>query len=235
MAILKLTDVTTRHALRHPLIRDRVRIGRGAFCIVFNNENSVFKLTCDPFQYQFYTHRDRPQSEYFPTLIYDFGVVGGTEQAPLYLVEMEKLCAFGGKQTSPPGAWQQRQNLLKVAHSHRQKVWMKFDGADAESQILIACLRGLGEYEEIDDGLQVAASRLADFCQRVSCSPDLHRSNFMLRGSQLVFNDAVKDQHTIYRRNLLRLMPPEAADAYMETRMRTIGLATAQHPFTKGG
>jgi hypothetical protein len=219
MAILKLTDKGTKDALEHPLIRTKTRIGRGAFCIVFDNDSSVYKLTCDKFQYAFYSHESRPSNDFFPKLINDYGIVGGVKNHSLFLVEMEKLQPMERKALTPPNAWMQRKNLLRAANEHRRKTWMQFDCSDSEAKLLTGCLRGVSEYDYIDDELGNAASLLANFCETFSCSPDLHRSNFMLRGSQLVFNDTVKDQHTIYRRSLLRLMPLEAVDVYLRNRL----------------
>lgn len=230
MAILKLTDKATRDALEHPLLRTKSQIGRGAFCIVLDNGSSVLKLTCDKFQYAFYSHESRPQDEFFPKLVNDFGIVGGTEDRPLFLVEMEKLQPIQKKALAPSGAWEQRKNLLSVAAEHRRKIWMKFDDMDSEAEILTACLRGATDYDRIDNALGRAASLLADFCETFACSPDLHRSNFMLRGLQLVFNDTVKDQHTIYRRSLLRLMPVHAVDAYLERKGEQARVELAQAP-----
>jgi len=111
---LKLTHATSKLALQNPLLKGKNRIGRGAFCVVFDNGSTVLKLTRDQFQYAFYTNSDRPTGVFFPTLTSDFGIVGGTDKYPLYLVEMEKLSVFGRKSKAPLGAWERRQDLIST-------------------------------------------------------------------------------------------------------------------------
>jgi hypothetical protein len=221
MAILKLTDKATKIALDHPLLKAKARIGRGAFCAVYDNGASVLKLTCDEYQYAFYTHADRPIGSYFPTLLADLGCVGGTREKPLYLVEMERLQPIRFKAKTAADAWNQRKNLVAAVNGHRQHVWNKFEGRDCDvgRLIQIACLRGAAESGQVGRELGLAANRLASFCELVVCSPDLHRSNFMLRGSQLVLNDVVKDHFAIYRNDLFKVMPKELVDPYLASKV----------------
>jgi hypothetical protein len=201
---LKLNHPSSKLALRHPLLAGKARIGRGAFCVVFDNGSTVLKLTRDQFQYALYTDADRPLGAFFPTLTSDYGNVGGTDKYPLYLVEMEKLSPFGKRSTAPLGTWEIRQSLISALERVRveQCLWKTHshltDG-EFESIAAMESIRGAIFKHLLPDDILGALQSLTAFCERVGCGPDLHKSNFMLRGNQIVLNDVVKDHRIAYR------------------------------------
>ncbi len=204
MPFLKLSHPTSKLALKHPLLKGKDRIGRGAFCVVFDNGSTVLKLTRDQFQYALYTNADRPTGVFFPTLISDYGNVGGTDKYPLYLVEMEKLSAFGRKSTAPLSAWEIRQSLISSLDEVRveQSLWKThshLSGGEFEALATLASIQGAIFKRLLPTEILGALRSLSEFCGRVGCGPDLHRSNFMLRGKQIVMNDVVKDHRIAYR------------------------------------
>jgi hypothetical protein len=212
MAFLKLTHPTSKVVLQHPRLKGKDRIGRGAFCIVFDNGSTVLKLTRDKFQYAIYTNADRPSGVFFPTMISDFGVIGGTEKYPLYLVEMEKLSAFSRKSSAPLGTWEMRQSLISALDKVRveQCLWRTqshLTGGEFESLATMESIRGAILKRVLPDEILGALQSLYHFCERTGCGPDFHRSNFMFRGNQLVLNDVVKDHRIAYRLSNRQLRP----------------------------
>lgn len=184
--------------------------------MVFDAGQTVYKLTCDPFQYAYYTSDDRPSGIFFPTLIENHGQISSGMEPSLFLVEMEKLKPFGLKANTPAYAWSSRKSLLSALDTFRARNLLSYlNEDDFDAKIKIGGLRSLSALSEFDPELGNAGNQLADFCEKHKCEPDLHRSNFMLRGNQLVFNDCVKDQYTTYRHNLYKMMPKDIADSYL--------------------
>lgn len=204
MSFLKLTHPSSKLALLHPQLKGKKRIGRGAFCVVFDNESTVLKLTRDRFQYALYTDIGRPSGVFFPTLIADYGTIGGTDKYPLYLVEMEKLRPFHRKSSSPLAAWELRQSLISTLDKVRreQSLWKTHGhlvGGEFKAFAAMESIRGAIIGRLLPDEVLNALQALNQFCERMGCSPDFHRSNFMLRGHQLVMNDVVADHRVAYR------------------------------------
>ncbi len=212
MPFLELTHPSSKLALQHPALMGKQRIGRGAFCVVFDNGLTVLKLTRDRFQYALYTDADRPTGIFFPTLISDYGAVGGTERYPLYLVEMEKLSAFGRKSSAPPVMWELRKDLISALNEVRReqclwKTHSHLNDGEFEAFATMESIRGAIGRDLLPKVVLDTLLSLSQFCQRMGCGPDFHRSNFMLRGEQIVLNDVVKDTLIAYRLSNSQLRP----------------------------
>lgn len=98
MKILQLTDPGVKDVIaRHPALKGKTRIGRGFYSVVFDNGDTVLKLTADAHHYdllQFYA-----DSSCFPKVVVNHGYVGEQKRGefPLYLLEIEKLVKVPGK------------------------------------------------------------------------------------------------------------------------------------------
>lgn len=201
--ILQLTDPHVRAALRHPALAGKKRIGRGAFCAVYDNGDTVLKLTADAFQYRFYAEPHWfDDSPYFPRLVHDFEDVGETADGlSLFLVEMEKL----DRVSTLPACRRQVRQILKVAdefyYPHFDRAHKIRNQHERRKMVCIQTLDDMSVDERLEPGLQDALDRTRNFLSNHDCAFDLHQANFMRRGEQVVLNDVVADLETYERKN----------------------------------
>lgn len=195
MSILKMKNHGTQHALKYPLLQGKKMIGRGWSCAVFDNGETVLKLTLDAKQYAFYTEHCTPKGVMFPTLIENHGDVGSQHEHTLFLVEMEKLTPIKRK-ADAPAAWDLRRKILKAYEEGRLEHCMKYDNmrpSDYHRMVSAAALHHASENESLPEDVRDAIAAVGSFvCDYASCG-DFKRDNFMLRGTQLVMNDVVSD------------------------------------------
>lgn len=184
--ILKLRDTNVRQALRHPALTGLTRLARGAFCVVYDNGDTVLKLTCDAKQYGLYADAYSPEGPYFPTLVKSYGDVGETyDGLTLYLVEMEKL------QPVSSGSSELRSLAKKL-------IW-HIDCLNCYGSSPYKVLNGIVKDEAFPQDLRDAFDALETFVSNYSCGIDFHSENLMRRGEQLVLNDVIVDHEALRR------------------------------------
>lgn len=179
-------------------------LGKGWFCMAFDNGKTVLKLTCDSVQASYYTDRLRPEGRYFPRLVKDHGVVGEQYEYNLHLIEMEKLQAFGKRAACPDRAWGYRKTLLDLQIEYKAKLmdrhWHIKNPADYHRNLSADVLYEMSCDERLTDGLQEACGQLSMFVSNFDAAMDFKPSNFMLRGKTIVLNDVMADIESICAR-----------------------------------
>lgn len=207
MSILNLKHPGTKLALRHEVLQGKQMIGRGWFAAVFDNGDTVLKLTCDNVQYGFYTDYFRPQGEHFPKLVENYGHVGEQYEHALFLVEMEKLTPVG-KKASCPEAWVQRKTILEVIESLRVKhcddMPQKINPVDYHCRLTEIVLTAASEDDRLTPAMRSVLEQIGSYVSNYHGAMDFKPGNFMLRGDTLVFNDVIVDIETICSRNSRR-------------------------------
>lgn len=198
MGLLDLRTSEVRAALRHPRIQGLPKLGRGYFCQVFDNGNTVLKLTCDRTQHAFYTDSLRPQNKHFPRLVENYGEIGRMGDMPLYLVEMEKLNRFNHRGK----AWEQRKKLIGMAEVYRSELWWDYrnlNGLEFDRRLSISILSHMARDARLDGAMRKCCQGVLRFIVEFNCGIDFHNGNFMVRDDTLVLNDVVADIESIYR------------------------------------
>ena len=197
MTILKLRDAGVRRATRLPVLAGLPRIGRGTFAAVYDNGNSVLKLTCDRVHYSMLCDGLAPRGEHFPKVIRDYGEVGEMKGDPLFLVEVEKLTSI---HRSSPEARTSARKLIKIIEHHWSRTWtptyLGNQGAGQKNAKLLAgarFLRALMFDQNIPEQMRQAFEELSIFVENFQCGLDFHPANIMCRGEYAILNDVVID------------------------------------------
>ncbi len=201
MRILDLTDPKVKSLVRHhPMLKGLKRIARGSFCAVYDKGDTVVKLTCDRTTYAFSVERLVEKSVYFPRLVAEERNVGemcnGTD---LHILEMEKLTPF--TRNTPVELKRAANGILNMfmAEYHSVSYSRHSSIADNHKFKTVRALQNLGDNTALDPVLRHALDQLAMFCANYDCGHDFQRSNLMLRGDQIVFNDVVADIQSLIR------------------------------------
>jgi hypothetical protein len=168
--LINLRDKGVRGALLHPIIQGKKRLARGVYSVVFEGQDSVFKLTVDRVAYELAAQQADWKCPGLPLTVALHGEIGSTEDGiPLRLIELERLAplARGSKERSACLAIGKR-----VAQSRH-----RFDLASDQ----------LGEVAPFIETniLREAVEHLSDFAKARSSYAvlDLHGGNFMQRPS----------------------------------------------------
>lgn len=199
MRFLNMNDL--RH-LRRSRLAGMQKIGSGAFATVFadsQDSETVMKVTADQMAYWFSSDqlwldvRSRV-AQHFPALVEDFGEVGYSRGAPVYLLEQERL--------RPVSLTCHRRKIAQWV-----KEWDEFrmDAANRGSSddLSVKAARFCEAKSESDDPYAPVFEELVYFFSNYGSTLDLKLSNFMERPStgELVFNDIVFNYLDLERRS----------------------------------
>lgn len=206
MKVLRLSDKGVKEALNHPAIAGKTLIGRGTFSLVFDNGDTVLKLTTDSCHYEmlkFYSD----DGVRFPKVLADHGVVGvqGHMDLNLYLIEVERLEPI----TVKSGEWKLVKALIKgAANMMRTKTPVFERHANKIDMRLIVpeTLFQMAEDKTLPTDVKEALDSIARFSMDYEgVALDFHRANFMVRPSTgaAVFSDPVYNLLTLNRQERL--------------------------------
>lgn len=199
MAILKLNHPGTRAAMRHPALRGKERIGRGFFAAVFDNGDTILKLTCDSRAYDF--HCDMAGlhiagNRHFTRVVEDFGDIGEQDGNVIYLMEMEKLEKLQPATPQKKFAKKIERNCAKMLLS-KQPAFERLSGRVDRSRIVPETLFQLSENEaEYGESMCNAFERLASFSMNYEhVCLDIHSGNIMVRPDtgDIILMDPIAD------------------------------------------
>lgn len=173
-------------------------LGRGTSSAVFDNGNSVLKLTTDAPSYYLLRDYCAPQGPHFPTLIADHGMLNeDDDDEPYYLVEVEKLTKVprsGGYQGVRRRLLDRIYNALVAAGIYKAG---NMSRADHQRLCAVRALETVADEFYASMSLGEALEDLARFLLNYEAQLDLHSANIMLRGETLVFSDPVISPTTI--------------------------------------
>lgn len=194
MKILKLTDPGVKSVINsHPALKGKERIGRGFYSVVFDNGDTVLKLTADAHHYdllQFYA-----EGKSFPAVVQNHGYVGEQQSGnfPLYLLEVEKLVKVPGKTLNSKIVHKlcrtaARMMAVKtpVFERHADKIDM--------ARIVPETFYQMSEDEELPAYVREGLEQLGRFSlDYEGVGMDFHPSNFMQREAtgELVLSDPI--------------------------------------------
>lgn len=195
---------SARLATKHPALQGLRALARGHFCRVYDNGDTVLKLTADPLSYAIYTDGHRPQGEHFPVLVRDHGEAGAwinpstKKSYPLYLVEMEKLQPIS---RGPAAIRKLARELCRHISSASTQARSSLDlgwgwGTTPETshRIAVEALRLASEDEALPASIREALEQLSSFIANFKgATLDWHSKNLMRRGDTLVLNDVIAD------------------------------------------
>ncbi len=194
MKILKLTDPGVKAVISsHPALRGKKQIGRGFYSIVFDNGDTVLKLTADAHHYdllQFYA-----EGKSFPAVINNHGYVGEQTHGkfPLFLLEIEKLVKVPGKTVNSKIVHKlcrtaSRMMAVKtpIFERHADKIDM--------ARIVPETFYQMSEDEDLPAYVREGLEQLGRFSlDYEGVGIDFHPSNFMQREAtgELVLSDPI--------------------------------------------
>lgn len=196
MKKLKLNDWGTRRVLAEKGLTADRRIGRGAFCAVYEaGPDAVLKLTADSIQYE--SVRDYLWGDHYPALLGDDHGYAGEQsnEQSLYLFRAERLqpLRFADVATKKLATLFLRRADLAWASPQTQREASRSPRQERRTVRTRESLKQL-----VDDGVLPASLRqaLADLLRMINdydgLQFDLHRGNLMVRGTdELVLNDVV--------------------------------------------
>lgn len=196
MNVFLLADTGTKLALQHEALAGKSRIGRGKFSAVFDNGDTVLRMTVDPIAYELHTVHFAPTGPHFCRLVNDYGDIGQMHERagghPIYLFETEKLQPV----RSNLAARRDMQKILKTSgdvHYDAQRLARANRGSVYSMHLLTKMLE---EGMEIPQSMLEAIDELSSFVGGYpDASVDFHSGNFMVRPGcgTLVFNDPLCD------------------------------------------
>jgi len=184
---LKLKDPGVRAALHHPALVGLPRLGRGAFCAVYDNGGTVLKLTCDPVSYEYAAGHLRPQGEHFPCLVNDWRDIGETSGGDaLYLFEVEKLQPI--LRGSPCEVKRDAEVLVNLVDA----TWSRHRWRTTEGHVAsYRALQELAAGDDLSERMREGLGELALFAGDHEGVLDFHKANLMLRDDTIVLNDVI--------------------------------------------
>lgn len=208
MKILKLTDPGVKHVINsHPALRGKQRIGRGFYSVVFDNGDTVLKLTADAHHYdllQFYA-----EGPHFPKVIVNHGYVGDQKagEFPLYLLEIEKLVKVPGKTDNSKIVHKLCRTAARMMAAKTPIFERHADKIDM-ARIVPETFYQMSEDKDLPTQLREGLEQLGRFAlDYEGVGMDFHPSNFMQREATgelvlsdpimniLTFNQALQAQH----------------------------------------
>lgn len=173
-----------------PQLKDRPKIGRGVFSIVYEgNKDTVLKFGCDPAYYSFI--REKGGCEGLPKLINDFGSVEDKYGDEVFLVEIEKL--------KPLQKWN-HDRLILQRDALISMVSYKIAESEVRSGMVPAALyqadalRGVAESCMFDWSVRSGLRELANFFELAELDITLDMANpenYMTNGTDLIITDPV--------------------------------------------
>jgi hypothetical protein len=171
--------------LKHPLLRNKPVIGRGAYSIIFGNESTVLKLTIDRVAYELAEQQSQWKCSALPVIHGLHGIIGELDYgAPLSLIEMEPLVRLKTGSSA-------RKRCLSIGRKMRP--FSDGEVNPAEGLRYVSSLQS-------DEKMAQALILLSDFLEPrwPSTKPDLHGSNFMQRpeNGEAVITDPFMDLQT---------------------------------------
>lgn len=194
MKILKLTDPGVKHVINsHPALKGKQRIGRGFYSIVFDNGNTVLKLTADAHHYdllQFYAEGDC-----FPKVVNNYGYVGNQilGKFPLYLLEIEKLVKVPGKTVNSKIVHKLCRQAARMMAAKTPIFERHADKIDI-ARIVPETFYQMSEDKDLPMQLREGLEQLGRFAlDYEGVGMDFHPSNFMQREAtgELVLSDPI--------------------------------------------
>ena len=203
---LNLTDSGIKAARCHEAIAGKKVMARGAFSAVFDNGNTVHKLTLDKYAYMLCTDGVIGcSSRHFTQVFHNYGDVGEVDGEPVYLFECEKLEKL--PKAGPLRALARRVCRQATTHASNH---IRFH---REQEGLTLAIQELAMDELLPETLQEGFADLHKFASNVEegWGLDLHTANLMVRPSDstLVISDPLADVKTRdalmiqrYKRNL---------------------------------
>ena len=194
MKILQLTDPGVKDVIaRHPALQGKTRIGRGFYSVVFDNGDTVLKLTADAHHYdllQFYA-----DSACFPKVVTNHGHVGDQKRGefPLYLLEIEKLVKVPGKTANSKIV---HKLCRRAAHMMEVKTPIFERHADKidMARIVPETFYQMAEDKDLPAGVREGLEQLGRFSlDYEGVGMDFHPSNFMQREAtgELILSDPI--------------------------------------------
>lgn len=187
---LILTSKGVRQALEHSDLRGKEVIGRGRYSLVFDNTNTVLKLTVDrdAIDLQRWLDNACQTLHTLPKIHRVVGQLGDYAGRPLWLLEVERL----DKLVAGTPQRKQALRLKRLQHSLNGK-------AIAESYHRVAELtcRHMSVSDEVDEQWSNTFRLLADYAtgkHHLGC--DFHPANFLTRPAtgELVLNDPFENR-----------------------------------------
>jgi hypothetical protein len=187
---LRTSDAGIKKARMHPAIAGKKIMARGAFSAVFDNGDTVLKLTLDQYAYMLGTDQVIGcQGRHFTEVSYNYGDVGEVDGHAVYLFECEKLEPLpkGGENR----ALARRICTQATTHANTHLRFHK------RREGLTLALQELSMDEALPESLQEAFADLHKFASNVEdgWGLDLHSKNLMVRPADgaLVISDPLAD------------------------------------------
>ncbi|MFT4064331.1 hypothetical protein [Paraburkholderia sp.] len=178
---LRLSDAGVKAARKHEAIIGKPVMARGAFSAVFDNGNTVYKLTLDRFAYLLGCDRQIGCSgRHFTEVLHSFDEVGEVDGHPLYLFECEKL---------------ERLPKTGEVRALARRVVRRCPSVNG-----LRCLETLANDDSLPTSLCEAFEDLRVFATNVEdgWGVDIHSANLMVRPAdgELVLSDPLADWGT---------------------------------------
>jgi hypothetical protein len=190
---LRVSDAGIKQARQHEAIRGKKIMARGAFSAVFDNGDTVLKLTLDQYAYMLGTDQVIGcHSQHFTRVLHNYGEVGEVDGHHVYLFECEKL------EKLPKGgeARALARRICKQATTHAN-THLRFH---RKREGLVLAIEELSMDEVLPESLQEGFADLHKFTSNVEegWGLDLHSANLMVRPSNgtLVLSDPLADVAT---------------------------------------
>lgn len=200
--ILRLDDKGTKKALTHPALTGKKRIARGKFSAVYDNGETVLKVTTDSTGYElmkFYANNNKR----FPETITDYGMIGVQKLYDLniYMVEVERLYQIN---TAPLSSRRLVKRLCKQASNimaTKTPIFEKHENKITMARIVPETLYQMSDDKDFTPDMREALESIASFSMDYDgVGLDFHSANFMVReNGELVFSDPVCNILTMER------------------------------------
>ena len=194
MKILKLTDPGVKRVINsHSALRGKQRIGRGFYSAVFDNGDTVLKLTADAHHYdllQFYA-----EGPHFPKVIVNHGYVGDQKagEFPLYLLEIEKLVKVPSKTDNSKIVHKLCRTAARMMAAKTPIFERHADKIDM-ARIVPETFYQMSEDKDLPTQLREGLEQLGRFAlDYEGVGMDFHPTNFMQREAtgELVLSDPI--------------------------------------------
>lgn len=192
--ILRLDDKGTKEALTHPALAGKRKLARGKFSAVYDNGDTVLKVTTDSSCYElmkFYAQGNKR----FPTTIRDFGVIGVQKLHDLniYMVEVERLNKISTASIELRRLVRKICNQSADIMATKAPIFERHQAKIAMARIVPETLYQMSEDSDFTSDMREALEFIAQFSMDYDgIGLDFHSGNFMVRNNgELVFSDPV--------------------------------------------